>query len=432
MRLSLALAALLAAGTLCVRAQPASVLGTENSTEVRRLTLAETLVLAEDADTALRSKRAELSAAEGARVDASSLLYNNPQASLERTRRVVPQAGSANEQRREWSAGLSQALEIAGQPGHRRRAAAATLEARRAEIEDLRARARQEAAALFLRLLAQQNRLRLDEQALRLFESTAAAVSKRKAAGEDTRLDANVATVEAERARNQLALGHEQLTDLQADLATRLQLPAGTTVEAAGQVEASRSPWTRQELSARAESLPRLRALAAREDAAAARLSLEQASVYPDITVGVNVGREGASDARERLTTLSVSVPLPLFKRNDSGIGQARTELEQARIERQAESRGAQAQVATLWAKLQSLTARVERLRSSVLPALQDNETLSLKSQKAGQISVLDLIVVNRQALDARRDLVDAELEFELTRLALEAAAGWPAERNAP
>ena len=101
-------------------------------------------------------------------------------------------------------------------------------------------------------------------------------------------------------------------------------------------------------------------------------------------------------------------------------------------VERTTEVRGAQAQVATLWAKLQSLTARVERLRSSVLPALQDNESLSLKSQKAGQISVLDLIVVNRQALDARRDLIDAELEFELTRLALAAAAGWPAERRAP
>ncbi len=432
MRLSLALAVLLVAGALGVHGQPAPVPLQEDSTSTRHLTLVEVLALAEEADTALRAKRAELSAAEGARIDASSLLYNNPQASIERRRRSVPQAGMPGEQRNEWSAGLSQPLEIAGQPGHRRRAAAASLEARKAEIEDLRARARYEAAAQFHRLLAQQNRLRLDEQALRLFESTALAVSKRKAAGEDTRLDANVATVEAERARNQLALAREQLGDAQADLATRLQLPAGIVVEAAGQADSPRTQWTRQELLVSADSVPKLKALAAREDAAAARLSLEQASVYPDITVGINVGREGASDARERLTTLSVSVPLPLFKRNDAGIGQARTELEQARIERATEMRGAQALVATLWAKLQSLAVRVERLRSSVLPALQENESLSLKSQKAGQISVLELIVVNRQTLDARRDLIDAELDLQLTRLALEAAAGWPAERNAP
>ena len=52
-----------------------------------------------------------------------------------------------------------------------------------------------------------------------LFDSTAAAVEKRRAAGEDTRLDANVALVEAERARNQLALAQEQLLEARAALA---------------------------------------------------------------------------------------------------------------------------------------------------------------------------------------------------------------------
>lgn len=432
MRFALALAFLLGVGALGADAQSVSVSVEADAFALRSLTVVEVLALAEEADTALRAKRAELSAAEGVRADASSFLFNNPQASIERARRSVPEAGMPSERRYEWSAGISQALETAGQPGHRRRAAAATLEAKKAEIEDLRVRARFEAAALFYRLLAQQNRLSLDEEALRLFESTALAVSKRKAAGEDTKLDANIATVEAERARNQLAIAREQLGDIQAGLAARLQLPAGIVVEAAGQADASRMQWTRQELLAAAESLPRLGALAAREGAAAARLSLEQASVYPDITVGLNVRREGASTARERLTTLSVSVPLPLFKRNDAGIGLARTELEQARIERAAETREAQAQVTTLWTKFQSLTARVGRLRTSVLPSLRENESLSLKSRRAGQINVLDLIVVSRQTLDARRDLLDAELELQLTLTALEAAAGWPAERNAP
>lgn len=428
----MALAVILAAEAVSVCAQPVPIPRTNQMSGVRRLTMAETLVLADEADPTLRSKRAELSAAEGAKADASSFLFNNPQLSMERTRRTIPQVGAASDQRSEWGAGLSQMLEIAGQPGHRRRAAAATLEAKQSEVEDFRSRARHEAAGLFVRLLAQQNRLRLDEQALRLFEATAAAVSKRKAAGEDTRLDANVAAVEAERARNQLAIGYEQLQEVQSELAMRLQLPAGITVEAAGQFESLGVQWTLPELMARVESLPKLRTLAAREKAAAARLDLEQASVYPDITVGVNVGREGASYARERLTTFSVSVPLPLFKRNAAGMGQARSELEQARIERLAEGRDAQARVATLWAKLQSLTARVGRLRHTVLPALQDNESLSLKSQKAGQITVLDLIVVNRQALDARRDLIDAELDLELTRLGLLAAAGWPAQEGTP
>jgi len=59
------------------------------------------------------------------------------------------------------------------------------------------------------------------------------------------------------------------------------------------------------------------------------------------------------------------------------------------------------------------------------LPALSSNEELSRKSLKAGQIGLLELIVTNRQSLDAQRDLVDALLDYQTTRLALEADAGW-------
>ena len=53
-------------------------------------------------------------------------------------------------------------------------------------------------------------------------------------------------------------------------------------------------------LLASADNQPRAGALAARETSAAARLKLERASTYPDVTVGRNVGREGPGAARER------------------------------------------------------------------------------------------------------------------------------------
>jgi cobalt-zinc-cadmium efflux system outer membrane protein len=123
-------------------------------------------------------------------------------------------------------------------------------------------------------------------------------------------------------------------------------------------------------------------------------------------------------------------VPLPLFKHNAAGIGQASSELSQVRIEREAAARDLRAQVYTLWAKVQSLQARVRRLKESVLPALADNQQLSVKSRLAGQIGLLELIVVNRQALDARRDLIDALGDLQATRHTLEAAAGWQQQGN--
>lgn len=415
-------AAALAMTPWCATAQPV-----QPAHAPTPLSLEEALLLAEQAHPALRSRQAQLAAAQGARTEANALLYNNPQLALEATRREVPQTALPDERRKEWSAALSQTLEIAGQPGYRRSAMAASLSALQAEIEAMRRQVRADVAQQFYRVLALQQRLQLEAQAVQLFDSTAAAVQKRRAAGEDTKLDANVTAVEAERARNQLAQVDEQLMEARGELAEKIQLPPERVAAVAGDLTAmaDASPYGLDMLLARVLDQPRLIATAAREDSARARLKLEQSSRYPDVTLGVNVGREGPSTGRERLTTVTVSLPLPLFKRNAAAIGQATTELTQAEVERAAAIRDVQAQVRTLWSKLDSLKRRVARLRDVVLPALADNQQLSLKSQRAGEIGLLELIVFNRQALDARRDLIEALTDLQTTRLALETAAGW-------
>ncbi|RTL45490.1 MAG: TolC family protein [Burkholderiales bacterium] len=413
-------------------AQPAPPAQASATTALRALTLQEALALADAANPALKTKQAQLAAAEGVQTDANALLSSNPQLSLDQTRRAVPQAGLGTETRREWSAGISQTLEIAGQRGHRRDAAAAALSALRSEIEEARRVARASASERFHRVLALQQRVALEAEAGKLFDDTAAAIQKRRAAGEDTKLDANIATVEAERARNQLALAQEQLLDARAELAATLQLPPASLPQAVGELTLPQAKLTLGDLMASVDAQPRLRALQDRENSATAKLRLEQSSVYPDVTVGLNVGREGPNDGRERLTTVTVSVPLPLFKRNAGGIGQARSDLSQVQIEREAASRDARATVSSLWLKLNSLESRVRRLQGSMLPALADNQQLSLKSQRAGQIGLLELIVVSRQALDARRDLNDALADYHVTRHALEAAAGLALEGTQP
>jgi len=423
---ALALASLIAACPLGAAAQNSAATSAATSPATQPLTLEEAWRLAGTANPSLRSRQAQLAAAEGNRADAGAALYNNPQLTLENTRRSVPSVGAPTERRSEWSAGVAQTFEVGGQRGHRLAASEAALTALRAEIDDIQRQLRAEVAQAFYRVLALQQRAVIDEEALKLFEGTASAVQKRRSAGEDTKLDANVAVVEAERARNQLAQSREQLLEAQAELAAKLQLDPAAPRSAAGDLGTGASTaYTLEALLSSIEAQPRLRALTARQDSATSRLRLEEASRYPDVTVGLNVGREGPGDARERLTTLSVSVPLPLFRRNAAGIGQASSELSQVRIEREAAQRDTRAQVYTLWTKLQSLQSRVKRLQESVLPALADNQQLSIKSQRAGQIGLLELIVVNRQALDARRDLVEALAELQTVRFALEAAAGW-------
>ena len=398
----------------------------QNATVPGPLTLAEAQRLAETANTGVRTREAQLAAAEGMRREAASPFFNNPELSVERTRRRA-----LDERANEWSVGIAQPFEIAGQQGRRRDAAAASLDALRAEIEDARRQARSDAASRFNAVLAAQRRLQVEQRSVELFDRTSQAVAKRRTAGEDTRLDANVALIEAERARNALARAGEQLLDARGELATVLQLPMAAMPEVAGNMgmpSGDALPYRLDQLLAATQMLPRQRALVARLEAARARVGLAEAGRFPDIKVGLNAGREGPDIARERLTTLSLSVPLPIFTRNNAAIGEALTVATQAGIDQTSSVRNVQAKVQQLWSRLDSQRARLQRLQATLLPASADNQQLATQSRQAGQIGLLEQLIVNRQALDAERDLIDALADFHTTRIELENAAGWSQE----
>ncbi len=122
---------------------------------------------------------------------------------------------------------------------------------------------------------------------------------------------------------------------------------------------------------------------------------------------------------------------MPLFRRNAGAVGRATSELTQAQIEQDTERRNSHASIAALWPQFQSLNARVDALQTSVLPALEENQRLSVKALQAGEISLVQLLLVNRQVLDGRRDMLDALTEQRMTQIALRQAAGWFATSSA-
>jgi cobalt-zinc-cadmium efflux system outer membrane protein len=392
------------------------------------LTLDQAWRRAETANPALQTAKANQAAAQGQLADARSLLWNNPQLSGQGVRRDVPLAGLNTQRWHEWSTGISQTFEIAGQQDYRREAATQQLAALQATLQETLRQVRAAVEQRFVQVLALQLRIGTEEEALNLVEEAAATVKKRVTAGEDSRLDGNLAAVEAERARNQLNMLREQLTEARAELGSVLQLAPESLPEVEGELTPAAATYSLDQLLDSAAQRPQLRSLESREAAAKNRLNLERALVYPDVTVGLSVGHEGPFDAREKLTTLSVSLPLPLFRRNATGIGQASTELTVAQIEREVAGRDKLAQVRALWLKVESLRARVKRLEDTVLASLDENQRLSAKSYRVGEIGLLQLIVVNRQVLDGRRDLLDARTELRLATVALEAAAGWPGD----
>ena len=390
----------------------------------RTLTLDEALRRAEEVAPALGAAQARLSAGEAELREANAFLWNNPVIDATAARRRIPQPGLAEARVTEPALGLSQTFETGGQPAHRRAAAAANREALALSVPDAMRQVRRDARERFFRVLSLQLRAGIEREAQAAAEEAAALAAQRVSAGEDSRLDGNLARIEAGRARNQAAAAGEALSRARADLAALLQLPLDTLPRAEGDLASLAPPAPPGDYLERLALRPDLAALERRVEAARRRVELERAARSPDVTVGVSGGREGPYESRESFAMLSLSLPLPLFRKNDAAIGRALADLTQAELDQRAATSRARAELESLFQQYATLSERVGRLRSEVLPALEENLRLSRRARQAGEIAVPQLLIVSRQALDARRELLEAQTEQRLVASAIEAAVG--------
>ncbi|MBL8525746.1 MAG: TolC family protein [Betaproteobacteria bacterium] len=388
------------------------------------LTLTEAWRLGESNSVKLKAAYAAVDVAEGHAADTRGLLWNNPEISAERTQRKAPVSEVTPTTTREWAVGISQTLEVAGQQGYRREAALQGLATAQFLAQETERDVRAEIERRFVQVLALQSRIGIEQASLSLVDSTATFAGKRVTAGEDSKLDGNMALIEAGRARNQLSVLTDQLLQARAELGEILQWPPITLPEVVGDLEVSKATQPLDKLLSLTADRAHLKALQAKENAASSRLHLERAARFPDVTVGLGVGREGQQEFREKTTLFTVSVPLPLFKRNAGNVAQANADLFNARAERRAGERDTEANVRVLWHRHESLIARVKTLRDAVLPALEENQRLSQTALREGEISLAQQIAINRQLLEGRRDLVEATTELRTTRIALYQAAG--------
>ena len=390
------------------------------------LTLDNAWKTAEQNNPAIQRLLAGKEATQGELNDANAALYNNPIVNLEGRRRAVYQPNRSDANKNEWGGGVAQTFEIAGQQGLRHQSAQASLAAQDQEIAETGRNIRAQVEEQFVHVLTLQKQIETEQRTLVLIERNTLLSSKRVEAGEDSKLDGNLAIVDAERARNQLNLLQEQLTRAKSALSLLLQIPQQDVQEVVGELQPITSTYSLDDLLASAELRPANKALSLRESSARNSLALERSMVYPDVTVSLNYSREAGLDGDDKITSLGFSLPIPLFRKNAAGIGRATSELSQVEIDRKAFERDTQANIRAAWERRQNLQQRLQQLNSEVSTKLEENLKLSQLAFQSGEIGLPQLLLVQRQTIDAQRDLIDALRDLRLTQMELEYAAGWP------
>jgi cobalt-zinc-cadmium efflux system outer membrane protein len=389
------------------------------------LSLESAWALAEKNNPEIQRVNSGLEAIKGEISDANASLFNNPTLNVEGGSRKLYDPANSDSRRTEWRTGISQTFELGGQQGLRQQAAEARLSALQQEMAETRLRIRAETEERFIQVLALQQRIETEQHTLELIERNTSLAGRRVAAGEDSKLDGNLAIIEAERARNQISVLQEQLIRARAALATSLQLTEHTLPVVTGVLQPATTGYRLNDLLASIANHPGIRALSWRQEAARNTLNFERAMQTPDLTVSLSYGRDAVVGGQDGVTTIGLSLPLPLFRKNATGIGRASTELAQIEIDRNALTNNTITTVTAAWQRRLSLQDRLQRLTAEVYPRLEENLKLSQIAFKDGEIALPQLLLVQRQVIDAQRDLIDAQLELRLTQIELEYAAGW-------
>jgi cobalt-zinc-cadmium efflux system outer membrane protein len=381
------------------------------------LTLAQAFALVLARSPELAASAAEIRAREARVVQAG--LLPNPEMEVD----VENVGGSGSRQgfeETETTVGLSQLLELAGKRGKRRRVAELETDLAGFDHEARRLAALSGTTKAFVRALSAQERVRLAAELGQLAGEGVRAMRGQVEAGA-------AHGVEVSRAR--VALGRS-------DVARRR---AERDLEAAGRALAAL--WGGEGLGGRGLtgdlSLPAsLPPLGAFEDATAdgpdvarwaseleerrAAVALEEAGRVPDVTVGA--GGRHFSDNGDNALVVGLSVPLPVFDRNQGAIAEARHRLEKARAEREAAVLTARAAVAGAYAELAAAHDEAARLRDDVIPEARRAFDGARAAYRQGAFRVVDVLDAQRTLFELRADYVAAIETFhvqaaELARL---------------
>lgn len=175
------------------------------------------------------------------------------------------------------------------------------------------------------------------------------------------------------------------------------------------------------------------RALRQRPDLQAQRISvaraeadfrLQRANARPDYTVGAEVSRQWVAGIAGNSMGFSVSVPLPVFNRNQGEIARAERETEQARRRLAAAELAVRTGVATAYQRCLSHGELVRRIEADMLARARRVLATTRYSYERGEASLVELLDAQRAFNEAMQTYNEARANYARSLLELESATG--------
>ncbi len=304
---------------------------------------------------------------------------------------------------------LSQPIELGGKRAARIGAAERGRDAASLELEAKRAEIRSAVTAAFFDVLVAQERLRLAQASVELAQRATGAASRRVTAGK-------VSPVEETRARVAEAGVRIESTLAASELATARKRLAGIWGNSSPRFErAEGDPESLPPLPALADlnmhlatspNLLRARIEVERRQALA---KVERSQRIPDLTVSLGAKRNEELGRDQAI--LGVSIPIPVFNRNQGNLLEALHRTDKARDELAAAGTRLSNELALAHERLNTARQEVALLQRDILPGAQSAYDAATKGFELGKFSFLEVLDAQRTSFQAKSQYLRALAE---------------------
>ena len=320
---------------------------------------------------------------------------------------------------------LSQLIELGGKRAARYEAASLARELAAWDYEAQRLSVLSQTAESFLDVVMLQELLDLQEERVKLARDFVDAVNLRVE-------QARTPAVERTRARMALAAAEIELDQARRTLATARQRLSAQWKQAEpgfaraeGELAEMAEIPSLDSLRDQLRRNPRLARWATEMAERKASLRLEEARRLPDLTVSGGYRHLNGPD--DHAFVAGISIPLPVFNRNQGRIEEAEYRLAQADDERRAAQWALSTALDQAWQRLSTATVKVTAIREKILPAAQEAFEQVNRFYEQGRYGYLEVLDTQRTFFSARRDYLEALGEYHRLLLDLEQLVGDPA-----
>ena len=298
---------------------------------------------------------------------------------------------------------LSQLIPLGGKISKRKKLAALGTDLAGWDYEAARLAALTSTAKAFTDVLAAQKQAEITEESAGIAERAYKTVSERASEGEISPIEEKRARVAFSQAKIRVDRARRELEAARKKLASMW----GSANPVFGSAEGSLDPVSPvppfERVAEFVSANPDVARWATEMEEREAALKLEKAEAIPDPFV--SGGYRHISEKDDNAFVVGLSIPLPVFDRNQGGILEARRRISKGEEEKRNAEAAVNASLAAAYKDLSSAYEEARTIGEEILPGARDAYDSVFEGYREGKFSLIDV-------LDAQRTVFDTELQY--------------------